>query len=508
MSGVGKPDQAGEPASAELAATGKDPSTDLPQGDEDAKRQLKDLLDLKAALDEHAIVAMTDARGLITFVNEKFCAISKYSREELLGQDHRIINSGFHSKEFFRDMWTTISRGRPWHGDIRNRAKDGSYYWVSTTIVPCLDGEGKPYRYVAIRADITERKMGEEALRKSHAEIKTLKDRLEAEGDYLKKEMKVTWLHGEVVAQSKEMKKVIGEVEQVAATGSCVLLQGETGTGKEILAEAIHRLSARKNHLMVKVNCAALPSALVESELFGREKGAYTGALTRQPGRFELAHGSTIFLDEIGELSLDIQAKLLRVLQEGQFERLGNPKTFKVDVRVIAATNRDLTEEVRKGRFREDLFYRLNVFPIKVPPLRERAEDIPLLVWAFSEEFCSRMGKKFLKIPRRTMETLQGYRWPGNVRQLRNVIEHSVIISSGDSLKPPLLDDEEETSRPPITLVELEREHIRQTLEFTGWRIKGPRGAAEILGMKPSTLYSRMEKLGIPHRREKDELSG
>jgi transcriptional regulator with GAF, ATPase, and Fis domain len=242
----------------------------------------------------------------------------------------------------------------------------------------------------------------------------------------------------------------------------------------------------------------------VESELFGREKGAFTGALARQVGRFEVADGSTIFLDEIGELSLEVQAKLLRVLQEGQFERLGSPKTIKVNVRVIAATNRDLTEDLRAGRFREDLYYRLNVFPIRVPPLRERAEDIPLLVWAFLEEFSSRIGKKITRVPRKTMEAFQRHPWPGNVRELRNVIEHGVIVTSGDTLRVPMLLDVTRPAQTVQTLADSERAHILKSLERTGWRIKGPRGAATMLGLKPSTLYSRMQKLGIPHRRRKE----
>jgi len=247
----------------------------------------------------------------------------------------------------------------------------------------------------------------------------------------------------------------------------------------------------------VRVNCAALPSGLVESELFGREKGAYTGALTRQVGRFEVADGSTLFLDEIGELSLEVQAKLLRVLETGEFERLGSPKTIKVDVRLIAATNRDLLEEVRKGRFREDLYYRLNVFPIRVPPLRERAEDIPLLVWTFLEDLSARMGKRITQVPRQTMEALQRHPWPGNVRELKNVIEHGAILTTGDTLKVPLLDDAAPVGAPPQTLADSERELILRALESAGWRIKGPKGAAAGLGLNPSTLYSRMKKLGI-----------
>ncbi len=366
----------------------------------------------------------------------------------------------------------------------------------------------------ALRASIkevvemaTERKNAEDALAKSYEEIKQLKDRLQVESDYLKAEMKVNHLHGEIMGRSAGIKRVLHQAEQVAPAECSVLISGETGTGKELIAQEIHRLSTRKDHVMVLVNCAALPSALVESELFGRERGAYTGALTSQVGRFEVANGSTIFLDEVGELSMEVQAKLLRVLQQGEFQRLGSPKTHKVDVRVIAATNRDLAEEVRKGRFREDLYYRLKVFPIDVPPLRERAEDIPLLVFAFMEEFSKRMGKKITKLPRKSMEILQAYAWQGNIRELRNVIEHSVILSTTDTLKLTALGDAPVREAKPVTLAEAEREHILKTLESTGWRIKGPHGAAVRLDLQPSTLYSRMQKLGIPHRRQKDELA-
>ena len=349
-------------------------------------------------------------------------------------------------------------------------------------------------------------KRSEEALRKSYTEIEQLKDRLQAESEYLRAEIKLDHSHGEIVGESEAIKRVLLQLEQVAPTESSVLITGETGTGKELIARAIHNLSKRKDRVMVKVDCASLPSALVESELFGRQKGAYTGALTSQVGRFEVADGSSIFLDEIGELSPELQVKLLRVLQEGEFERLGSPKTIRVNVRVIAATNRDLSAEVRKGNFREDLYYRLNVFHIEVPPLRERLDDIPRLVWTFANEFAEKMGKKIQTVPKRTMEALQRYHWPGNVRELRNIIEHAVIISASEILKVQLPQDPRGVTSRILTLKDAERQHITKVLDRTNWRIKGPHGAAELLGLKPSTLYTKMTKLGIPTSRNKDAI--
>jgi formate hydrogenlyase transcriptional activator len=336
-------------------------------------------------------------------------------------------------------------------------------------------------------------------------EIKQLKARLLEESEYLRSEFKTCQSHAQIIGRSAGIKRVLHQVEQVAAADCAVLINGETGTGKELVAQEIHDLSPRKNKQMVLVNCAALPSALVENELFGRERGAYTGALTSQVGRFQAADNSTIFLDEVGELSLEVQAKLLRVLQQGEFQRLGSPHTHKVNVRLIAATNRDLAEDVRKGKYREDLYYRLKVFPIAIPPLRERVEDIPLMVFAFMEEFSMRMGKKITKVSRKAMEALQKHQWPGNIRELRNVIEHSLILSSGDTLKLTFLGDSPTREPQPVTLAEVERDHILKTLELTNWRIKGKHSAAERLDMEPSTLYSRMQKLGIPTRRQKEE---
>jgi formate hydrogenlyase transcriptional activator len=383
------------------------------------------------------------------------------------------------------------------NSDYRYQHQSRGQIWIHHVArVTERDRKGRVLKTAGVFRDITVRKQAEEGLRQSLAEIERLRDRLQAESDYLKAEIQVVLAQNEINGKSAAIRKVLRQVEQVAPTDASVLISGETGTGKELIAQAIHRLSPRRQRVMVKVNCAALPSGLVESELFGREKGAFTGALTRQVGRFEVADGSTVFLDEVGELPPDVQVKLLRVLQAGEFERLGSPRTIKVNVRVIAATNRDLGDEIRKGRFREDLFYRLNVFPIRMPPLRERVEDIPLLVWTFLEEFSSRMGKKITQVPRTTMEALQRHPWPGNVRELRNVIEHGAIITTGDTLRVSMRGD----AAPAMTaqtLADAEREHILRALEAAGWRVKGPKGAAVALGLNPSTLYSRMGKLEI-----------
>jgi transcriptional regulator with GAF, ATPase, and Fis domain len=334
-----------------------------------------------------------------------------------------------------------------------------------------------------------------------------LKERFQAEGAYVRPEPRLKHSHEKLIGRARAINEVLRQVEQVAPANCPVLITGETGTGKELVAHELHRLSRRKDRNLVLINCAALPSELVESELFGRERGAYTGAVARQIGRFELADGSTIFLDEIGEFPMQLQAKLLRVLQQGEFQRLGSPKTYRVDVRVIAATNRDLAEEVRKGKFREDLYYRLRVFPIELPPLRNRAEDIPALAFAFMEEFAKRMGKSITTISRKDMETLQAYSWPGNIRELRNVIEHSVIVTSGATLNLAGLSHSPVREPRSLTLAALERDHIMKTLEATNWRVKGSSGAAALLDIAPSTLYSRIHKLGIPIRSQMDSIA-
>jgi len=334
----------------------------------------------------------------------------------------------------------------------------------------------------------------------AYEEIAQLKSQLEQEKLYLQEEIKTEHNFEEFIGQGQNIKKVLRSIETVAPTDASVLVLGETGTGKELVVRAIHNLSPRKDKALVKVNCAALPSGLIESELFGHEKGAFTGALSRRIGRFELAHRGTIFLDEIGDLPLELQAKLLRVLQDGEFERVGGTGSIKVNVRVIAATNRDLERSVQENRFRQDLFYRLNVFPIRIPALRERKEDIPLLVKYFAVKYGKKMGRNIDTVPKKVLDSLTTYTWPGNVRELENVIERSVILSTGSQLELadwlPKQGISSQGNKVP-TLEELERQHIIEVLEMTGWRVSGERGAATVLDVKSTTLESRMKKLGI-----------
>ena len=372
--------------------------------------------------------------------------------------------------------------------------------------------------FAARAAAEIERKRAEEELKRALAEVKRLKERLEAENVYLRGEVSEGHRHREIVGESEGIRKVLEQVEQVAGTDMTVLIMGETGTGKELVARAVHEHSMRRERSLVKVNCSALPGELIESELFGHEKGAFTGATGRQVGRFELADGGTIFLDEVGDLPLKLQAKLLRVLQEGEFERLGSGRTIEVDVRVIAATNRNLAEAMGRGRFRADLYYRLNVYPIQLPALRERREDIGLLAEVFLGEASRRMGRRFDRVPGEVLEVLRRYEWPGNVRELQNVIERAAVVSTGRTLQLPeawaAAEDWKAARAWPApkvdgaqlhpmrlfeerSLEQVGKNYILRILEQTGWRVEGPRGAAMILGLNPSTLRSRMQKLGI-----------
>jgi len=372
----------------------------------------------------------------------------------------------------------TVHREREWPNDIVSRLR----------------------LFVEMIAGAIARTRAEDATRKALDEVRRLRDQLRRENVYLQSEVSLGSGYERIIGKSPALQHVLEEVEQVAGTNSNVLLIGETGTGKERVAVAIHDRSPRRSQSMVRVNCAAIPHALIESELFGREKGAYTGAMSRQAGRFEAAHGSTLFLDEVGELPLEAQTKLLRVLQERQFERLGSNKTVSIDVRIIAATNQNLEKAVREKRFRDDLYYRLNVFPIRIPPLRERLEDIPLLVHSFVEEFAKQFGKHIESIDKESIDAMQRYPWPGNVREVRNTVERAMILAKGPRLqiKAPIVAHNDVA--PSLFLMDAERDHLVSVLEMAGWRIRGKGGAAEILGLKPTTLESMMVRLGINRR--------
>ena len=342
------------------------------------------------------------------------------------------------------------------------------------------------------------------ALELDHAT--TLNARLEAQRDFLVNDIELQHDFADVIGESPVFRRVLQRVERVAETDATVLILGESGTGKELLARAVHRLSHRRHMPLVKINCATLPSNLIESELFGHERGAFTGAIKSKAGRFEVADGGTIFLDEIGELAVDLQPKLLRVLQEGELERVGEGRTRTVDVRVVAATNRDLESEVEAGRFREDLYYRLNVFPLRSPPLRERPEDIPTLAYHFLTRYAAQIGKRVQHIPAPALQSLREYSWPGNIRELQNIIERSVILSTGHDLElagltpwAPLR--EAHDSPVPRTLAEGETDFIRRALDACDWRIQGAQGAAARLDVAPSSLRSRMKRLGIARPR-------
>lgn len=356
-------------------------------------------------------------------------------------------------------------------------------------------------RIMGVTFDISERKKYEAAQQFALNEASRLRDQAEKENIYLREQLKERLDALTIVGESKCLTEMLVNARRVASTDSAVLITGETGTGKELIAQLIHDVSSRAGKTMVTVNCAALPPTLIESELFGREKGAYTGAMTQQIGRFEVADGSTLFLDEVSELPLNLQAKLLRVLEEGTFERLGSIKTQRVNVRLIAATNRALLTLVKEGLFRSDLYYRLNVFPIDVPPLRSRSEDIPSLVWHFVRLFSRKMGKNVVTIPRQTMDQLRNYPWPGNIRELRNTIERAVILTNSTALNVVLPVEDASTARDgQMTLEEVERSHIIKALELANWRIRGKGGAAERLGVVPTTLHSKLNKLGISRR--------
>jgi len=460
---------------------------------------------------QDGILILDAETGQIAEVNPFIIKMLGYSHEELLGKKLWEIGT-FRDIEASKATSSELkSKGYVRYNDLPLETKDGRTIAVEFVSNVYLVNHHKVIQ-CNIR-DITERKLIGESLKKSHnelerqtvelqtalSEIETMKNQLETENIYFRHENKMKHRFEHIIGQSDGLKYVLYRAEQVAPMNTTILILGETGTGKELIAAAIHNMSPRKERPLIAVNCAALPGNLIESELFGREKGAFTGADARRVGRFEVADGSTLCLDEIGELPLELQAKLLRVIQHNEFERLGSSHTIKVDVRIIATTNRDLEEEVRKGRFRQDLYYRLNVFPITVPPLRQRKDDIPLMVQAFMERYSRKLGKQITTIQKETMKALQDYPWPGNVRELESIIERAVILCPGPVLQ---LADKLEISSPTLssavrTLEETERNQILKILSETRWRIEGKDSAAAILGIHPSTLRARMHKLGI-----------
>jgi PAS domain S-box-containing protein len=453
------------------------------------------------------MIWITGRDKMFTYVNQQWVNFKGTTVEQELGHGWA---EGMHPDDYqvsLETYFTAFDRREEFQMEYRQRRFDGQYRWILDHGAPRISSTGEFLGYIGTALDITDRKESEEALAKAHEELVTtheevqrLKSQLEEENIYLQEEIRLAKNLGEMVGASDAIKYVMFKINHVAVTDSTVLITGETGTGKELVARAIHSSSARSDRALITVNCAALPATLIESELFGHEKGAFTGAAARKLGRFELADGGTIFLDEVGELPLESQVKLLRVIQEGEVHRLGGGKPIKVDVRIIAATNRNLKREIEQGTFREDLWYRLNVFPITVPPLRQRTEDIPLLVEHFVAMYANKFSKTISEITPQTMQQLRNYSWPGNIRELANVIERAVIYTQGNVLN--VVDVFETRDQPASSdalksLEQVEREYIVHVLEHTSWRIEGARGAAKLLGLNPSTLRTRMIKLGI-----------
>jgi PAS domain S-box-containing protein len=442
--------------------------------------------------------------GKIAFANSLATKLLGYTADELIGLPLETI-----VPERFRKRHVECSRAylarpvaRPMRSglDLSALCKNGCEVPVDISLSP-IETAGGLLVAASIR-DVSDRKKDELELRSALAEVEHLHDRLKAENLYLKEEVHGAYGFDKIIGKSAVLKLLLEKINQVAATDATVLILGETGTGKELVARAIHDHSNRKDRPLIKVNCASLPSSLIESALFGHEKGAYTGAISQEFGRFELADGGTIFLDEIGDIHPELQTKLLRVLQEGEFERVGSGETRTVDLRVIAATNRDLHLAMRAGQFRSDLYFRLAVFPVEVPPLRARREDIPLLVWHFVSDKQARHGKRIEQISQTTMDNLTEYSWPGNIRELENVVERAIILSPGSTLivEPLLQAVDSFTSLPeakPESADNILRSHIVGVLQECHWRIKGAGAAADRLGMNPSTLRYRMKKLGI-----------
>jgi len=449
-------------------------------------------------------IAVMTAGGEVEFLNDQIREYFGKTTEDL---KNWATNDTFHPDDIPRtiDAWRrALETGRPFEFENRGRRADGVYSWFHARVRPLHDAEGRIVRWYVLATDIDDRRRAEGELEKAFEEIKRLKDRLHDENVALREEIDQVFMFEEIVGSSPALKTVLSSIVKVAPTDSTVLITGETGTGKELIARAIHKGSQRASQAFVSVNCSAIPSSLIASELFGHEKGAFTGALQRHQGRFELAHSGTIFLDEIGELPAETQIALLRVLQERQFERVGSSRVIPTDVRVIAATNRDLSAAIAAGAFRTDLFYRLNVFPIRVPPLRERKEDIPMLVEYFVKRYAEKAGKQISKIDRNTLKLCQSYPWPGNIRELQNIVERSVILCAGDTfwIDEAWLSSQDATrqkSSTPLSqsLHNYEKELIEAALAESNGKVAGPNGAAAKLGIPRSTLDLKIKQLKI-----------
>ena len=472
-----------------------------------AQWELEQLVD---AVPQHLIVLSGTGRRI--YANRAVRDYHGMALEEFLAED--VIARFFHPDDlahYKRLRDAGIASGAPWEGEARLLRKDGQHRWFLLRANPLVDAQGRVTRWYLSSTDIEDRKQAENALAKAFEEIRRLKDELYHENLALKEEIDHASMFEEIVGTSKGLRCVLAQVDKVAPTDSTVLITGETGTGKELVARAIHKRSQRSSRAFVTVNCAAIPATLIGSELFGHERGAFTGAMQRRLGRFELADGGTLFLDEVGDLPAETQIALLRVLQERQFERIGGTHTIGVNVRIIAATNHDLKAAVAAGSFRSDLFYRLNVFPIAIPPLRDRKNDLPLLMEYLIERYARKAGKKIKQVHGRTLELFRSYHWPGNIRELQNVVERAVILGDG----PTFAVDESWLQTNPLRTsdrygglmrpnAEEERKIIESALAESRGRVAGPTGAAAKLRIPRSTLESKIRTLGILKHQFKD----
>ena len=461
------------------------------------------------------VVVFHDCEGRILKANDSACKHFGYSEDELINLTIQDIDPDSNKKTWAR-FWKELRKKQNISFEARHKIRDGGMVPMEVT-VNFIAFDGREYA-VSFCRNISERKKIEEEREKAFLEIRRLREQLELENEYLVEEVADSRLLGDIIGESPALYHILKQIEMVASTEANVLITGESGTGKELIAHEIHKQSSRAQRPLIRVNCASIPRELYESEFFGHVRGAFTGAVKNRMGRFELADGGTLFLDEVGEIPLDLQSKLLRVLQEGSFERIGDEKTIRVDVRLVAATNRNLKSEVSKGRFREDLYYRLHVFPLEVPPLRERVEDIPLLAGHFLQLAKKKINRTEVNLSKANIAALQNYNWPGNVRELQNVIERAVIISSSNRLKidlPKIVSGQKapvgKISNKNLFLKErvstfaeikqFERENILRALNQTNWKIFGADGAAELLGIPPTTLTSRISRMGL----EKDK---